>query len=249
MSFGRAVPRCALIVFGLLCAMAGPVVAQEAAAGAPNAVSPGTYGTANTNYLWIPAPDFQPNRPGFGWAIDMHRYYHATGSDANPFFAAPLQLPNGAYLDGIQVYYYDGDASHNLEFLIESATGDTNPTSHQITQIFSSGTPGFTSDYMPVGITMDNVNNEYVVAINVNISPDLQFKGARVAYHLQVSPAPAVASFADVPTSSPIFRFVEALKASGITAGCDATHFCPNGALTRGQMAVFLATALGLQWQ
>lgn len=42
----------------------------------------------------------------------------------------------------------------------------------------------------------------------------------RVYYTLQVSPAPAVATFSDVPTSHPFFRFIEALVASGITAGC-----------------------------
>jgi hypothetical protein len=66
---------------------------------------------------------------------------------------------------------------------------------------------------------------------------------------LQVSPAPATASFPnDVPTSHPYFRFVEALKASGITGGCGTGSYCPDAAVTRGQMAVFLATALGLNW-
>ena len=36
----------------------------------------------------------------------------------------------------------------------------------------------------------------------------------------QVSPAPAAASFGDVPPSHPFFQFIEALTASGITAGC-----------------------------
>jgi len=51
-----------------------------------------------------------------------------------------------------------------------------------------------------------------------------------------------------VPTSSPQFQFIEALYASGITAGCGNGNFCPNSPLTRGQMAVFLSKALGLQW-
>ena len=40
----------------------------------------------------------------------------------------------------------------------------------------------------------------------------------------------------------------EALKASGITGGCSVSPplFCPADPLTRGQMAVFLAKALGL---
>ena len=70
-----------------------------------------------------------------------------------------------------------------------------------------------------------------------------------VGYVLQVSPAPLTASFTDVPTSHPYFQFIEALAASGITGGCgDGTIYCPSAPLTRGQMAVFLARALGLQW-
>lgn len=36
------------------------------------------------------------------------------------------------------------------------------------------------------------------------------------------------------------------MVAQGITSGCDANHFCPNQAVTRGQMATFLNRALGL---
>ena len=43
-------------------------------------------------------------------------------------------------------------------------------------------------------------------------------------------------------------EFVEALVASGITAGCGNGNFCPDAPLTRGQMAVFLSKALGLHW-
>lgn len=70
----------------------------------------------------------------------------------------------------------------------------------------------------------------------------------RVVDTLPVSPAPPTASFNDVPTSHPFFQYIEALYASGITAGCQAGPplYCPAAALTRGQMAVFLAKALGL---
>jgi hypothetical protein len=78
--------------------------------------------------------------------------------------------------------------------------------------------------------------------------PDTQLLGAYIGYKLQVSPAPAVATFADVPTTHPFFQFIEALVASGITAGCGGGNFCPDTPLTRGQMAVFLAAALGLHF-
>jgi hypothetical protein len=71
---------------------------------------------------------------------------------------------------------------------------------------------------------------------------------ARVYYKLQISPDPATATFTDVPVGHPFHRFVEALVAAGITGGCGGGNYCPDAPVTRGQMAVFLAGALGLHW-
>lgn len=59
-----------------------------------------------------------------------------------------------------------------------------------------------------------------------------------------------MATFDDVPTTHPFFRFVEALVAAGITTGCNDSPplFCPDGVVTRKQMAAFIARALGLHW-
>jgi hypothetical protein len=72
--------------------------------------------------------------------------------------------------------------------------------------------------------------------------------GATVGWQYQVSPAPGTADFADVPPSSPQFQFVEAIFHAGVTAGCGGGNYCPENSVTRGEMAVFLATALGLYW-
>ena len=59
-----------------------------------------------------------------------------------------------------------------------------------------------------------------------------------------------MATFNDVPTSHIFFRWIEALAAAGITTGCSAAPplYCPDDPVTRGQMAVFLSKALGLQF-
>ena len=72
--------------------------------------------------------------------------------------------------------------------------------------------------------------------------------GVRVMWKRQVSPPPATPSFGDVPTTDSGYPYIEALVASGITSGCGGLNFCPNASLTRRQMAVFLAKALGLHW-
>ena len=44
-----------------------------------------------------------------------------------------------------------------------------------------------------------------------------------------MSPAPATATFPnDVPTSHPFFQYIEALSASGITAGCGTGGTAPT---------------------
>jgi S-layer family protein len=71
---------------------------------------------------------------------------------------------------------------------------------------------------------------------------------ARIHYRLQVSAAPGTATFGDVPVGSPFHRFVEAMVGAGITGGCGGGNYCPDSPVTRGQMAVFIAAALGLHW-
>jgi uncharacterized repeat protein (TIGR03803 family) len=54
------------------------------------------------------------------------------------------------------------------------------------------------------------------------------------------TPPACVGVFPDVPCSDPFARWIEALAAEGITAGCGGGNFCPAGPVTRAQMAVFL---------
>jgi hypothetical protein len=95
---------------------------------------------------------------------------------------------------------------------------------------------------------IDNENNTYLLRVSAGSTDQATFTAVRIYYSLQVSPAPATATFGDVPTSHPFFQFVEALVASGITAGCGGGNYCPDAPLTRGQMAVFLSKALGLHF-
>jgi hypothetical protein len=51
------------------------------------------------------------------------------------------------------------------------------------------------------------------------------------------------ASFTDVPSSSPYYRFIETLLHKAVTGGCGATTYCPTASTTREQMAVFVLVA------
>ncbi len=52
--------------------------------------------------------------------------------------------------------------------------------------------------------------------------------------------------FADVPASNPFAPWIKQLAAEKITGGCGGGNYCPNNAVTRAQMAVFLVKAFGL---
>jgi len=61
------------------------------------------------------------------------------------------------------------------------------------------------------------------------------------------NPPPATGTrFADVPASYWAARFIEQLAADGVTSGCGGGNYCPDLPITRGEMAVFLATAFHL---
>ena len=171
---------------------------------------------------------------------------------------AQLRLPDGANLAQFQFWAYDEEPNYGLTFnVFEScqAVGFDPPT---VTLLASADTFGSGGSYFGFKPLNDyKVNNRdcgYSVRV-IFIQPDvecrddrLQVRKVQVSWIRQVSPAPAVATFADVPTSHPQFQFIEALAKSGITGGCGGGSFCPDTPLTRGQMAVFLAKGLGLAW-
>jgi hypothetical protein len=97
--------------------------------------------------------------------------------------------------------------------------------------------------------TVDNdIYRYWIAGGNETVDGSTTVAAVHIVYSLQVSPAPGAATFNDVPTSDPAFQFVEALYSSEITAGCGSGNYCPDAPLTRRQMAVFLAKALGLHW-
>jgi hypothetical protein len=166
-------------------------------------------------------------------------------------FAATLDLPEGAEIDKLELDGCDSSVSAGLSLeLWVCGTGSW----------CSAITGPVTGDAAAMGCTwwqtilsspvdVDNLWNSYSIrVIDGGTDTNTTFHAVRVYYHLRISPAPAIATFTDVPVGSFGFQHIEALAASGITAGCGGGNFCPNGYLTRAQMAVFLAKALGLHW-
>jgi hypothetical protein len=184
---------------------------------------------------------------------DVSNSYVACSGGAECTFRADLNLPAGALLTSIEADICDNDAGNNV--VVELFKVPAIPAGPQAYSVLataaSSGTPGcaLVAANLPTPEVIGNRTQGYYFRSSQGLTTNTRLYGVRALYALQVSPAPVVATFPnDVPTSHPYFRFIEALAAAGITSGCGPGSFCPNLPITRGEMAVFLAAALGLHF-
>jgi S-layer homology domain len=168
-----------------------------------------------------------------------------------------IQAPEGAILERLDLWGYDASPDSDLHYAV---IANCDPEGGQVNAILDSGDlvaqdgefhVGFT--YTP-GFPVNNSECGYTLRVKFTDPGEpsrhsaIRIRKARLSWTRQVSPAPPSATFVDVPTDHQFFQFIEALVRSGITAGCGLDAYCPDEPLTRGQMAVFLSKALGLQW-
>jgi predicted permease len=233
-----------------LCAVA--MVAACAGLGAPVAQAQEDYGTASTTNYVLQAYKFLPVSGGGANFIANSFGSRGCGSSLCDWYA-PVMLPAGAQILAMELEACDTNPTPDVQiaaslmhrFQLEGGT--------TILALAQTGaTPGCA--FFNVNLaTPHTVNNEgatyQVLVTTLGNTIATRFQAVRIVYRLQVSPAPATATFPnDVPTSHPFFRFIQALAAAGITGGCAPGSYCPNAPVTRGEMAVFLATALGLHF-
>jgi hypothetical protein len=261
-----------LVAAVLLAAMPAATIGQEAgeillSPAAPVAVEnpsvPRTWGTSQISYYSVGAQSLVPQDSTTTYVFYQQGLRYATNTTALPF-QAPLHLPSGARIVSLQLEGYDVSIAGEVKALLQVCTFDGQtcvpqtglPICSDAIVTVCSGTPdapGFATwytDMTSANIVVDNYYSGYRVLAGMTTNDGSTAIGrVVVGYVLQVSPDPPFASFADVPVSHPFHQYVEALLQSQITAGCGGGNYCPDAPLTRGQMAVFLAKALGLQWQ
>jgi hypothetical protein len=240
--------RSSIAALGFLAAAAFPALAEQ-----PGSVRPKTYGTQDQTVLTLgpcDAHDRSPLTPFQVFTCDELK----AGQDNGFNSAVPswqLHLPEGALLEEVDFHYYDSiDGSQPFVSLERLGAGP-------VDQIINDNLPEFSGGVNDAIFLVDppreihNLNAMYVLSMQLDTTDLTHYEALywiTVRYRLQVSPAPATATFNDVPTNHPFFQFIEALAASGITGGCGGGNYCPDAPLTRGQMAVFLSKALGLHW-
>ena len=230
-----------------------------AATSTPNgsAITPEDYGVQEVTYTIFPASDFRPFDSTTTYTTSLATGAVSRTGGGNGWFSHAIEIPPGAILVDITTYANDSNATANVTVSLGVSwrTSDTGltPTLGYTATATSTGAPGDTAIVVPVNYTLPAVcgGNDYnwMVWVVLNTTDNTNsFNGVRLRWKRQISPDSSTATFTDVPVGHPFHRFVEALYAAGITGGCGGGNFCPDAPVTRGQMAVFLAGALGLHW-
>ena len=219
-----------------------------------------SYGTQD-QVLTIGGAEFQ-NMSEFDYYYIQDDGYLYSGNTSD--YAAPLSLPEGALIEGICLFAFDDNpaplarVSTGLyavklvpagEAPIMKAVSPEVETVSNLGYELSCSVPFSYTLQSTVDVDGDGAVDSVVYYAITHLGGDGRaVGGVRVTWRRQVNAPPQAPTFADVPPEDPAFQYVEALAASGITAGCAGGNYCPDATLTRRQMAVFLARALGLHW-
>ena len=219
-----------------------------------------SYGTAAKIFVAYSPWDFVPisSSVTYGFRFEtIGQTLVRTNATGDRWFKAPVHLPAGALVTELQAVFCDGSLFRNFELYLIRAPRMAPITFFAGPATADFETPGCVDRTVVFGtpIQIDNNNNSYHLEVNMGGFEDhlggnlISLGSVRIGYVLQVS-APGAQMFNDVPTNHPFFPFIQALVAAGITTGCDDSPpmFCPDGVVTRKQMAAFLARALGLHW-
>jgi hypothetical protein len=240
--FGCAVLRLALALF-------------------PAALAAQSYGPGD-QVLTVGAASFHGENRQPIFESDGYLYDPDPSNQNGAVYEAPLRLPDGAVITQLCGYLRNEEPSPSVTLVGMAAIkliADGAPVYQSIAFVnpsFNNGYQEFCTDPFayPFHDDKDIDFNPPIEHVSHRLrlimlgGATIGFGGVRLIWHRQVSDPPSQATFADVPTDALFFPFVEALAASQITGGCGNGNFCPNAPLTRGQMAVFLAKALGLHW-
>jgi len=210
---------------------------------------PEAFGTQSESILELTAWDFSGIDSTTVAVASAGLQLHPSGG--NPGFVAGVHLPSGAMITGIEMSACDNNSGTNADVgAAIQGCPDPGGACSVISFAQTTGAPGCT---IVTGAanphTIANKPNTYVAFVAFGaLDGTVTFRNVKVRYKLQLSPAPATATFADVPKNHPFFRAIEAFAGANITGGCGSKNFCPDGIVTRQEVAKFFAVALGLNF-
>jgi len=135
-------------------------------------------------------------------------------------------------------------------FLLKSRYGATYvpplPSGTKFTDVSSGAfAAGWIEDLANRGITGGCGNGAYCANSSVTRS-SMAVLLLRTEHGSAYMPPVATGMFSDVPVSDPFAKWIEQLAKEGVTGGCGSGKYCPETAVSRGQMAAFLAKTFKL---
>jgi len=235
------------------------------------AADPELYGFGTTaEFSTISSFEFVSNNSASSIVYHGNGYRRMSNTGTVSYHKAPVgagtDIPLGALVGGVCVYVYDGVDDGEIKFnfaryeLAVNTSGSPDYENLGGTErtglTWDNGYTSLCSAPLHRITTWDDVDSDgksgrvaYTINLEINGGgAALRYGGASILWQRQVAAAPATASFNDVGTGHWAFRHVEALADSGISTGCGGGSFCPNANVTRAEMAIFLAKALGLNF-
>lgn len=84
------------------------------------------------------------------------------------------------------------------------------------------------------------------VTYSVAVNPDSMIRTGTITVNDRTFTVYQGKNFVDVPSNHIFYDWIGRLSARGVTAGCDATNYCPDQAVPHEQMATFVIRALGM---
>ena len=206
---------------------------------------PKAYGTGDYTITVVPAISFLPASEGQAYSTSGSLGRSGPTNSVVNFYAS-IDLPAGAVVDYIGLNSMtDAPNAIGVAMYRRHENGFV-----ETLGAFGSTVHGWGTDYnsSPLARLLAIVNLPIILHVQQGDFPTPQFFGHVEVWWKREVIDPFTVSFGDVPVDHPFRKFIGALAASGITVGCGSGNFCPDQPVTRGQMAVFLAKALGLHW-
>ena len=236
----------------ILWSLAGAAMSEERAGSTElsNADRP-NWGTQDRILTHIGFSEFTTYHADTPYAGSEDPYGRYSTSPGIPLMAV-AHVPSGALLTYLELDYCDKTNSANVVLSLRDCSylgNDCNLLASLTSGDGFSGCHFVSTALTHLGYTVNNNVRQLVLeALTIAGDSTTLLTGVYIGYKLQMSPSPATATFGDVPTNHTYFRAIEALAASGVTGSCGNGNFCPNQYVTRGEMAAFLARALGLHF-
>lgn len=198
------------------------------------------------------AADFSPVSSNDTYGGFLNNGYIYPASIAGGRYRAVVRLPSGAKIFAAAAYLYDDSPTDNINWQIRVVVYNAAPIQLGDCNKSTSSIPTWTTlTCLPNAVVANGVPGAYIeilVQTNCDTTSDCRLFGVHLLWHRQIRTGLSH-PFTDIGSLPAEFQdSIAALRASNITTGTTATTFSPNGNVTRAQMAVFLARALGLHW-